>query len=225
MFSLKIFVGFDTREVSAYHVCTASLRRHATQPLMVYPLRLADLRRRGLYTRPHERREGILWDAISDRPMSTEFALSRFLVPALAGYSGWALYCDCDFLWRADVCKLIALADPAYAVMVVKHCYVPAQVKMDGQRNLAYPRKNWSSLMLFNCEHPANLSLNAHAVNARHRDYLHGFGWLNDEQIGALPFEWNWLQLEPLAVHFTNGTPQMPGHESAAYAGEWKGYL
>lgn len=222
--ALRVFVGWDPREGLAYRVCSSSLRARSKAPIFVYPLKLEDLRKRGLYTRPHETRDGLLWDLISDRPMSTQFALSRFLVPLLAERRGWALYCDCDFLWREDVCKLFALAEPQYAVMVVKHAYYPAAEKMDAQRNVRYARKNWSSLMLFNCEHPANRQLSAEMVNTRHRDFLHGFGWLDDALIGGLPFEWNWLELNPKAVHFTNGSPDVSGYEGAAYAQEWRSY-
>lgn len=222
--SARIFVGWDEREAQAYRVCVDSMRKHASKPLFVYPLKLAELRRRGLYLRAHERREGQLWDVVSERPMSTEFALTRFLVPYLADHRGWALFCDCDFLFRADVAELFALAEQRYAVMVVKHHYLPPSVKMDNQVNVSYARKNWSSLMLFNCEHPANLILTPGYVSSVHRDVLHGFRWLQDEHIGSLPFEWNWLDLKPKAVHFTEGCPDMPGRESTAFADEWNGY-
>lgn len=221
---LRVYIGFEPREARAFAVCEASLRKHASIPLAVYALRLDQLRARGLYWRAHETREGQLWDVISERPMSTQFALSRFLVPALCGYEGWALFADCDFMWRADVAELAALADPQYAVMVVKHHYIAGAAKMDAQRNVAYPRKNWSSLMLFNCEHPANRALTPALVNTLPRDDLHAFGWLNDALVGALPFEWNWLELQPKAVHYTEGSPDMPGHEGAAYADEYRAH-
>jgi hypothetical protein len=221
----RIFIGFEPREAMAYRVCVASLRQHAKRAPSIYPLSLEDLRRRGIYTRAHEERDGVLWDVISDRPMSTQFAISRFLVPYLTEYKGWALFCDCDFMFRDDVAKLFALADPKHAVMVVKHCYIVRANKMDAQKNVAYPRKNWSSLMLFNCEHPANRALTPGLVNSRHRDYLHGFDWLPDDLIGALPFEWNWIELEAKAVHFTHGCPDLHEYRNTAYADEWRTYL
>jgi hypothetical protein len=108
--------------------------------------------------------------------------------------------------------------------MVVKHNYIPHATKMDAQRNVIYARKNWSSLMLFNCAHPAIKALTPAVINNVHRDSLHGFMWLKDEHIGALPFEWNWLELQPKAVHFTDGTPDLPGYEAASYAPEWWSY-
>jgi hypothetical protein len=158
--------------------------------------------------------------------MSTEFALTRFLVPALCR-AEWAVFCDCDFLWRTDIDELLALADPRYAVMVVQHDYTPVeQFKMDGQIQLTYPRKNWSSLVLWNCLHPAH-SVLPELVNTWTGRRLHGFEWLDDKLIGALPEAWNWLEghsspaLDPKAVHFTRGTPDLPGYEQVPYAGEW----
>jgi hypothetical protein len=223
---MRIFVGYDPREVPAVTVCARSLVRHASVPLDITKLDLRELRDAGLYQRPHEYREGRLWDVISNRPMSTQFAISRFLVPHLCEYRGWALYVDCDFLFRADVAELFALANERYAVMCVQHCYIPrTELKMDGQLNLAYRRKNWSSLMLWNCGHPFNRRLTPDFVNTRHRDDLHGFAWLHEWHIGALPTEWNWIEHEPRAVHFTYGTPDVAGHERAAYAEEYRGYL
>ena len=229
---LKVFVGYDRREVPAYQVCVASLVKRSRIQLDVTPLVEPHLRALGIYTRLHEERDGQLWDVISDAPMSTEFALTRFLVPHLAGYGGWALFCDCDFLWRADVAELLALADPRYAVMCVQHDHRPVEErKMDRQAQTHYARKNWSSLVLWNCCHKANRALTPALVNtAKGRD-LHAFAWLDDEQIGGLPETFNWLEgwsshdIEPAAVHYTRGCPDMPGYEDAAYADEWRAEL
>lgn len=225
MTPLRVFIGFDGREMAAYQVAEASLRRHASRPVVVEPLVLEQLRWKGLYTRAHSVREGRLWDDLSGAPMATEFALTRFLVPVLAGFEGWALFVDCDFLFRADVAELFALADQSKAVMVVKHDHRPPEaIKMDGQAQLLYPRKNWSSLMLFNCAHYAHAG-QAERVNRWTGLQLHGFEWLKDDQIGSLPGAWNWLEMEPKAVHFTRGCPDMPGYERVAFADEWRGEL
>jgi hypothetical protein len=227
MTSAEVFVGYDAREVTAYQVCVQSLREHSADAPPVQPLLEPHLRALGLYRRVHERRDGRLWDRISEAPMSTEFAITRFLVPQLSA-ADWAVYCDCDFLWRADIAELLALADPRYAVMVVQHDYAPTDaVKMDGQIQLAYPRKNWSSLILWNNRHPAHRAL-SEVVNLWPGRRLHGFAWLPDELVGALPPAWNWLEghspleLAPKAVHFTRGTPDMPGYEACHYADEWR---
>lgn len=229
---LKVFVGFDRREIPAYQVCVASLVERSSIQLDVTPLVEPHLRAMGLYRRPHQKRNGQLWDVISDAPMSTEFALTRFLVPHLAGYGGWALFCDCDFLWRADVAELLALADPRYAAMCVKHDHRPVEeIKMDGQAQVPYARKNWSSLMLWNCCHKALRPLNLRNINGAAGRDLHAFWWLQEDQIGALPEAWNWLEgwsshdIEPKAVHFTRGTPDMAGYEAVPFADDWRAVL
>jgi hypothetical protein len=226
----EVFIGFDSRESAAYEVCARSIRKYCAEPPKIAPILEAHLRGLGLYTRRHERREGRLWDVISDAPMSTEFAITRFLTPTLST-SPWAVFCDCDFLWRADIRELIALADPRYAVQVVQHEYAPPEgIKMDGQLQLNYRRKNWSSLVLWNCGHPAHAQL-AGSINTRPGRNLHAFEWLEDSLIGGLPAEWNWLEghsdssMNPKAVHFTRGTPEMDGYGDIPYAEEWRGVL
>ncbi|TIU82677.1 MAG: glycosyltransferase [Mesorhizobium sp.] len=163
--------------------------------------------------------------------MATEFACSRFLVPRLAK-SGWALFMDCDMLVRADLQKLFALADPSKAVMVVKHDHRPREtVKMDGQAQTLYARKNWSSVILWNVDHPAHQALTTDLVNSVPGRDLHRFCWLDDAEIGALEVKWNWLvghsdpEVNPSIVHFTDGVPTMPGYEDCAYADEWRAEL
>ena len=227
---LRVFVGYDPRESLAYQVCVASMLAQSSIELEVMPLVQAHLRALGLYRRPEAVRGKQSWDLISRAPVSTEFALTRFLVPKLAGYGGWALFCDGDFLWRDDVASLLDLADPERAVLLVKHDHRPSEtVKMDGRLQTPYARKNWSSLMLFNCAHRAHrIGLTDAAINGWPGLDLHAFRWLKDSAIGALPEAWNWLvgssdrTIAPKAVHFTRGTPDMPGHETAAYADEWR---
>jgi len=190
---------------------------------------LERLKEQGLYHRPtRQDADGRLWDEISEAPMSTEFAISRFLVPYLAN-SGWALFMDCDMMARKNMNRIFDLANRRYAVMVVKHNHQPvAGTKMDGQVQTSYPRKNWSSVCLFNCDHPANKALTPEMVNSLPGRDLHRFCWLPDELIGELPVEWNWLAghsdpaVDPAIVHFTDGIPTMHGYENAPYADEWR---
>lgn len=222
----RIFVGHDPREQDAYDVCVRTLRAFSTIALDIRPLSMIDLAASGVYTRKTVRdAEGRLWDECAGKrtPMSTTFSLARFFVPYLCKYRGSALFVDCDFMFRADVSELARLASrPEYAVQVVKHCYyVRPGDKMDGQINEAYPRKNWSSLVIWNCSHSANLALTPKLINEARPSYLHGFRWLKDELIGDVPIEWNWIAVDPRAVHFTYGVPTMPGHENEPYADEW----
>lgn len=230
---LRAFVGLDGRELDGHRVCVGSLERHASVPLLVEPLDVDALARGGLYRRTWTLLGGQVHDAL-DGEVSSEFTYTRYLVPALCQYRGWALFCDSDFLWLADVAELWALRDARYALQVVKHDHQPHRLethKMRGQRQRAYPRKNWTSLMLVNCGHPAHRALTAHYVGGAPREWLHQLCWLDDDEIGGLPLEWNWLAgisahtVDPKAVHFTLGTPDMPGHNGAPYADAWRAEL
>lgn len=225
----RIFIGYDARERLAWDVCAASLLFHTRTPLAIEPIGRVGLR--ALYTRPQVEKDGVQWDVISEAPCATDFSVARFFVPLIARRSGWALFCDGDFLWRRDVGELFALADHRYAVMVVKHVHAPTEtVKMDGQVQTVYPRKNWSSCVLWNLAHAGTQRLNLFVANTRPGRDLHAFCWLRDDEIGELPVEWNWLDghsdpsIDPAAVHMTRGTPDMPGWEYTRYAGEWCRY-
>ena len=224
----SIYVGFDPREISAFLVTIGSVIS-TSGPNMPWPraLHLRELRERRLYTRPMHKENGVLIDDISEHPMSTEFAISRFLVPHLAK-TGWALFMDCDMLAVSDLDEMFRLADPKYAVMCVKHNYKPASdVKMDDQVQSTYSRKNWSSVCLWNCDHPANKRLTLEMINKLPGRDLHAFCWLKDEEIGELPPEFNFLvgvtgqSVIPKLIHFTNGIPHMRGYENCAYSKEW----
>lgn len=227
----SIFIGFDPRETSAYAVTRESIRKYITQPIPVRGLVLDDLREQGLYWRPTERRLGKLYDVISEHEMATEFAISRFLVPHLTK-EGWALFMDCDMLLRSNIARVFDGLDSSKAVYCVKHDHVPDYIqKMDGQVQSAYPRKNWSSFMIFNCYHEANKKLTPELVNTLPGRDLHRFCWLKDSEIGELPVEWNWLvghsdeRVIPKNVHFTDGTPAFLSFENVPFADEWRNTL
>lgn len=229
----SIWIGFDPREAEAFSVCRGSLLRHLTEEIPVKGIVLAQLQCDGLYTRPIERHSGHLIDVLSRRPdyngaMSTEFAISRFFVPMLAK-TGWALFMDCDMLVRRDIADVFKLCDPTKAVMCVQHEYEPSnREKMDGQIQTPYYRKNWSSFAIFNCDHPSNKRLTLDLLNSAVGKSLHAFSWLKDDEIGALPHEWNFLvghtdeTIDPAVVHYTEGLPNMRGYEDSQYANEWR---
>lgn len=231
-----MWIGFDRREADAFAVARYSARQNcALRCIPIKGLVLPDLQKRGLYTRPTEYKPSavdrpILWDKISDAPMSTEFALTRFLVPHLAG-RGWAMFMDCDVLVRGDVGKLFEELDPTKALYCVKHDYEPSRkTKMDGQIQTNYKRKNWSSVMIFNCDHPANKALTLDLINTARGLELHKMIWLADCDIGELDPAWNYLVGEqeapenPKIVHFTNGGPWMRGYDDVPYSDEWREY-
>lgn len=225
---IPVYIGWDPREVAAYRVAVSSLRRFTTVPIAVIPLKLNELK--PLLTRPIVRRnDGKLWCPISEAPMSTEFAISRFCVPFLQS-GGWALFCDCDVLFQADIAELWALRDPKYAVMVVKHNNRHDQkIKMDGCVQTQYERKNWSSFCLWNLDHPANLRFTETDLNNRPGRELHAFDWLSDAEIGELPGGWNHLvdvnppieATEIKCLHYTLGTPIFPTYGNCTYADRW----
>lgn len=227
---MRVFIGYDPREDDAYRVCRESLIAHSSIELNVKPLKSDILRRWKLYTRAFHRQSGQMVDNIDGLPFSTDFAFTRFMVPYLSNYRGWAIFCDCDFLFTGDIANLLPLLDESKAVMVVKHNHQPADgIKMDGQAQSAYPRKNWSSFIAWNCAHPSNRNASPHNVNTRTGQWLHGFSWLRDYEIGELPQTWNWLSGvskprddPPVAIHFTLGVPSLPGYENSPYADLWR---
>jgi hypothetical protein len=231
-----IWIGFDPREAAAFAVARWSAYRRMSTLLPITGVVLDELQMRGLYRRPIEWREGpagrrIMWDTLSKAPMSTQHANARFLVPHLAK-SGWALFMDGDVLVRTNLCRLFEGLDRSKALYCVQHPNMPPEgVKMDGQAQTQYARKNWSSVMLFNCDHEANAALTLGVINAVPGRDLHRFFWLEDEQIGALDPGWNWLAGQsrpienPSIVHFTEGTPDMLGYEDGPYTDEWRAWL
>jgi len=216
----KIFIGWDSREDIAYQVCKKSILDTATVPVEIIPLKQKVLKSEGVYWRE------------KDKLASTEFTFTRFLVPTLQDFMGWALFIDCDFVALEDVKKLFDQRNDKYAVMCAHHDYTPKEgTKMDGEKQTVYPRKNWSSMMLINCAHPSNAKLSAEFVNNPEIDgkYLHRFSWLKDNEIGKLSHEWNWLvgwykeptDGKPKFLHYTEGGPWFDNYKNCEYSSEW----
>jgi len=215
---MKVFVGYDTREDIAYQVCKHSIETKS-KLADVRPLKQQELRDAGWYTRP------------IDKLASTEFTFTRFLIPELTNFEGWALFMDCDMILTTDIKELFDQADPKYAVMCVQHDYTPKEgTKMDGQKQTIYPRKNWSSVMLFNCAHPSNAALTMDLVNDPEINgaYLHRFSWLKDEEIGELDHTWNYLVgvyddvVKPKLIHYTEGGPWFENYRYCEFSDLWK---
>ncbi len=210
---IRVFIGYDTAERVAASVHAHSINVHSSQPVSIIPVMLTQLK--GVFERPRNELQ------------STEFSFSRFLVPSLAGFEGWAVFMDCDMLMREDIAELWKLRDERYAVQVVKHVHVPKEEKKFlGQVQTKYEKKNWSSVMLMNCARCK--ALTPEFVNTATGLQLHQFKWLSsDNEIGALPGRWNHLvgydAPDPKAalVHFTIGGPWFKEYESTEYASEW----
>jgi lipopolysaccharide biosynthesis glycosyltransferase len=220
---VRIFLGHDRREQAAYDVARKTAESFGCQ---VTPIYEDQLRAHGLLTRPIDRRGG-MFDFNSSASQSTEFAISRFFAPLLA-HSGWCLFADCDVVFLRDPKELTFEVDESKAVWVVKHPALDGSgTKMDGQAQLTYTRKNWSSVMLFNCDHPANRRLNLTTLNQWPGRDLHALRWLADSEIGELSEEWNWLvnvrekPENPAVAHFTLGGPWFATWDGAPHDEIW----
>lgn len=228
---IRVYVGHDQREEAAYQVCKYSLTRHSSRPVDVRPLKLSRLQHLRWFTRESVTRDGQRFDVQDGKPFSTDFSFTRFLVPMLQNYQGPALFLDCDFLVTGDVAELFRDMDQTKAISCVKHHHEPDEtVKMDGQMQTRYRRKNWSSFVLWNCSHEATGRLTLDGVNTRPGSWLHAFEWLDDHEIGALPGDWNYLigwdklpyNEVPRGLHFTSGGPWFENAQDVPYADLWR---
>ena len=210
---INVFIGYDSKERVAYNVLSHSIIQNSTKPVAITPIALNNLKDDFVRER----------NALS----STEFSFSRFIIPHLMNYRGWALFMDCDMLMFEDIAELWRLRDDKYAVQVCKHDYVPkTDTKFLGQVQTKYEKKNWSSFMLMNCAKCS--ALTPDYVNSASGLELHQFKWLEgDHLIGDLPLEWNWLvgeydhKEDVNNVHFTEGGPWFKEYKDVDYSQDW----
>jgi lipopolysaccharide biosynthesis glycosyltransferase len=209
---IPIFIGYDPREAIAFHTCVNSIIRHASQPVSIMPLALNNFQD---YTETHT--DG-----------SNQFIYSRFLVPYLMDYTGQAIFIDGDMIVRSDIVELWKLRDLGKDVMVVKHNYkTKMTTKYLGSKNEDYPRKNWSSVMIFNCNNYPTKKLTPEYIQKSTGAHLHRFEWTTDDRVGELPPEWNWLPDEygpnsdAKLLHYTLGTPCFHDFATTPMADEW----
>lgn len=215
---VKLFIGHDSKQSGVCDTCRLSVEDNSN--IEVDVIHLSTLTSRGLFWRPQA--EG-----------STDFAFTRFLTPYLKGFYGYAIFCDSDFIWNCDPLDLLEYTNPHHAVSVVKHNITREQVKpvkMDGQKQSWYPKKNWSSLMIFNCDHPFTKRLTPTTVSESPAGYLHEFQWCDEKAIGSIPHTYNYLVgyyndiQDPKAIHYTDGGPWHPGYEEVEFADRWNFY-
>ena len=209
---VKIYIGFDQREAVAYHTFVQSLIENASIPLDITPLAVRNLKG---YEEKHEDK-------------SNDFVYSRFLTPFLNDFKGWAIFADGDMICQVDIKELLDLRDDSKALQVVKHDYkTKAYQKYLGNINQDYPRKNWSSVILWNCAHPKHKILTPDFIANQPGKYLHRFSWLEDNEIGELPKEWNWLATEypnneqANIIHYTLGTPCFKDYRNTEMSDIW----
>lgn len=212
--NLTVFIGWDSHEPMAFHVLRHSIESRSSQEVKVIPLMQGELRRRGIYVRERGSLE------------STEFSLTRFMVPYLSDYEGTSIFMDCDMLCLTDINSVLSDIEASAAVSVCKHNYLPkTMTKFLDQRQTIYPKKNWSSFMVFNNELCSRLT--PEYVNTASGLELHQFKKFSDEEIGSLPLDWNWLVGEypknPNAkiLHYTLGGPWFKEYSDCDYADEW----
>lgn len=209
---INIVVGFDQRESIAYHTFTQSIIEKASLSVSFIPLAINTLKD---YKETH-----------TDK--SNDFVYSRFLTPYLNDFKGWAIFADGDMICQADIKELWDLRDTSKALLVVKHDYqTKSHQKYLGNINENYPRKNWSSVILWNCAHPKHRILTPEFIANQTGKYLHRFSWLDDSDIGELPPEWNWLAIEypenknAKLIHYTLGTPCFKDYRNTEMADIW----
>lgn len=233
MDKLRIYLGWDGREKVAYEVCKHSIEKHTHSDVEIIPLYHKELRRQGFFARPWETEAltGNMRDLIDGRPFSTEFSHTRFLVPELMKYKGWALFMDCDMIVRCDIKEVFSHIDDKYAAMCVKHRQkVTSSEKMDGSVQQSYHRKNWSSFLLFNCGHHANRKITKDVVNTATGGWLHALSWLQDHEIGDLPDYYNWIagtsraDTKPRIIHYTEGGPWFSSCQDVMFGDLWWTY-
>ena len=231
-----IYIGYDPKEQVAYDVLKFTIERISVENVRIVPIKKDIVELNGMYTRKHTIVKGQQIDDIDGKPFSSEFSFTRFLVPAMNMYEGWALYMDCDMYPRTDINALFEEYNNSfYPLYCVKHKYEPGDgIKMDGKVQQNYRRKNWSSFILWNCSHPYNKKITPEVVNTQTGQWLHAFGWLPDKEadIGSIHEEWNWLDghspenIEAKNVHFTTGGPWFKQWspkrvQDSQYAVEW----
>jgi len=219
--TLTVYIGYDSADYGQYLaniVCIRSMSNYAK--LNIKSLVKKDLEEQKIFDR-------------DDSTGSTEFTYTRFLVPYLNNYQGYAIFCDSDFLWNCDPSVLLQYIDPTKAISCVQHEYTecPNQTKMDGLKQEWYPRKNWSSLIVFNCAHPSCRKLTPETVNTQTPKWLHRMEWAEDEEIGSIPHTFNYLvgyyhdHKLPKAIHYTDGGPWYKTTRNCEFANLWINYL
>lgn len=213
---INVFIGYDSKEKVAFNVLSYSILKNSSQPVAITPIYLPNIK--NIFNRER--------NSLS----STEFSFSRFIIPHLMNYNGWAIFMDCDMLMVDDISKVWNLRDEKYAIQVCKHDYIPkSTTKFLNQVQTVYPKKNWSSFMLMNCN-KCN-ALTPEYVNTASGLELHQFKWLDNENlIGEIPLEWNWLADEyemkndVFNIHYTEGGPYFKNYSNCDYADLWNSY-
>ena len=212
---LNIYIGFDAVETTAYHTLAHSIIEQASGPVRISPI-----------CSKHYKK---FFNRERDEKQSNDFSFTRFLVPYLNNFEDTAIFMDCDMMLRTDIFHVLNGLNPKNAISVVMHDYTPSDtVKYLNNVQYAYPRKNWSSFVVWNCAHPKNQTLTPEFVEKATGLALHRFTWLDDDEIGELDVRWNWLvgdYIDPPVdvknVHWTLGGPYFEEYSQVDFSSEW----
>lgn len=216
MIDFRIFIGFDKRESVAFHVLSQSILENSSIPVTITPIRLDNLK--------------IFYNRKKQKKDSTEFSISRFLTPYLSNFKGYSLFVDCDFVFNEDIANLVNIIkkDPNKTVWCVKHKnYIPKEkIKFLKEKQIPYPRKNWSSFVIYNNKRCKILT--PKFIEKANGLYLHQFQWIkSDNMIGSLPASWNILIGEQKlkknfkALHYTKGGPYFKRYRNCEGSEHW----
>jgi len=181
---IRVYVGTTASQELAFQVLAHSIRRHASMSVEIIPMRDLPV--------PIPKRPEC-------RPR-TPFSFSRFLIPALAGYRGRAVYLDADMLVFADIASLWQTSLNGADVLYI-------------EQPVASARPDQFSVLLMNCE---TLRWNIEGIvrglddrRYAYEDLLHGFCVVPHERLAAgLPPSWNSLERyragETSLLHYTD---------------------
>lgn len=214
-----VWIGYDPLEDVCAKMLAYSIRSKTSSDIKIIPIIRDQLLAYNMFTRP------------IDPNGSTQFSITRFMVPELMNFNGVGIFLDCDMLITRDIKEMFDLFDPNYAVQCCKHNYIPkSNIKMGGIPQTIYPRKNWSAAVIYNCSHESNKKLTRDVVENESPKFLHRFMWLEDHEIGELPLEYNFLVEEmeepkdklPFNIHHTLGSPIFEERQHVPYSDYWK---
>jgi len=212
---LNIYIGYDEAEIIAYHALCQSIIKYSSSPVRISPICTKHFQK--------------FFNRAKDDKQSNDFSFTRFLVPYLNQYEGHAIFMDCDMMLRSDVFEIFHELDTSSAVSVVKHDYTPSKnLKYLNNKQYAYPRKNWSSFVVWNCGHPKNQQITPKFVEKASGLELHRFTWLKDAEIGELDIRWNWLVGDYITpppdvknIHWTLGGPYFDEYKDVDFSSQW----
>lgn len=207
----RIFVGADETQLAAAAVLEYSIKKHSQGPVEFNLMRDLDI--------------PIPKDP-ANRPR-TGFSLYRFMIPALTGFSGRALYLDADMQVFDDISELWHLPFEGKKVLCTYQDEAPERWK---ENDWFHPGRQMSVMML-DC---SALDWDIHAIvkaldagEFSYADLLFDLAVLDKTEIGEnIPPEWNSLERYEAGVtkllHYTIGPTQPWRNDDNPLRGIWE---